>query len=234
MAKRNRTSSENVPPRIERVSVNGQPGWLKRAERITGRMRLQKGNPIAAFEAERDAFVRLGDVGLPVPRIIDAGDDYFVTADAGPTLRAILAGGDAVLFRRALLDAARGLAALHSHGVAHGRPALKDICWDDGRVTFIDWERSRPSRNTPKGFAEDVIVFFFSAIVETEQAGPDVIAARAAYIADDRQAVWPRAVRRINRLKGLAWTLSPIIGRLQSKREFRAIAPFFAFFGRGG
>ena len=46
-----------------------------------------------------------------------------------------------------LEETGAALAALHHDHIIHGRPALRDITYRDGRLTFLDWENRLYSRN---------------------------------------------------------------------------------------
>lgn len=225
-------ASQTPQPRIERVEIDGQAGWLKRPEQLSRRMRLQKGDANAAFEAERSAYQRLGSLGLPVPKLLDEGEDYFVTADSGPILVVLLRdhGASDENVQEAIGVAAETLGQFHALGYSHGRPALKDICWDGQNITFIDLERINPSRDNLKGHGLDVLVFFFSLIAETGGIGDEAFAARRRYQAKDTKDVWQEAQRQTRKLRVLAFLLWPLIRLLKNKREFAAIGPFLSFF----
>ena len=79
---------EQPPHRVTRLtSRGGRTWWLKRVERLSLRLRLQKGDPARAFEAERSGLKVLAAKGIPVPEIEMEGADYFLLPDAGPTLQ---------------------------------------------------------------------------------------------------------------------------------------------------
>ena len=108
-------------------------------------------------------FVRQLITGLPVAPILAEGPDYFVTPDLGVTLRALMSDTGASDDRRAAFQAAgRALAALHAQGFSHGRPAVRDLCWDGAEVRFIDMERFSPRHQSPRHFAADIFVFVHS------------------------------------------------------------------------
>lgn len=195
-------------------------------------MRLQKGDAKAAFNAEKSAYIRLSTLGLPVPKLLDEGENYFVTEDSGPILIKILRKNGALGedFQNAIGVAAETLARFHALGYSHGRPALKDICWDQKNITFIDLERISPSRDNLKGHGLDVLVFFFSLIAETGGTGKEVFAARKRYQAKDDKGVWQEAQRQTGKLRILAFVLWPLIRLLRHKREFAAIDPLLRFF----
>lgn len=220
--------------RIERVTLGAQVGWRKQVEAPDLIRRLQKGDPRRSFEAERRAYKAMQAQGLPFPRILEEGPDHFVIADAGPSLRQILDGDGAAsaTFRRAVTDAATALARLHRRGVSHGRPALRDICLKDGRITFIDLERFGPKRNTPAGHAMDVLIFFYNLMGEVNGLDATVLAARDAYREADGQGIWALAERKMRRLRPLGLVLRPLGRLLHEKRDFRAIGPFMDMFSR--
>jgi hypothetical protein len=43
--------------------------------------------------------------------------------------------------------------------MAHGRPAVRDVCWDGRAARFIDLERFRLARRAGLWQAEDVVMF---------------------------------------------------------------------------
>ncbi|MEZ5798606.1 MAG: hypothetical protein R3D63_14680 [Paracoccaceae bacterium] len=132
------------PQRVRRLHLpDGRQVWLKRVERLAGAMRLQKGDPVRAFEAERRGLHALADRGLPVAGLLAEGDDWFVMQDAGPILPQVVADAPEDEALRAFAVAGRALGRLHWAGLVHGRPAVRDICWDGQEARFIDLERFR-------------------------------------------------------------------------------------------
>ena len=65
---------------------DGRRFWLKRVERLSGRLRLQKGDPAKAFAAERKGLRALAAAGLPGAGVVAEGPDWGVMPDAGPIL----------------------------------------------------------------------------------------------------------------------------------------------------
>lgn len=123
-------------------------------------MRLQKGDPRKGFESEREALHLLRRKGHPVAEVLDEGEDFIVLTDAGPNLQHLLvtgAWGDEEA-RQAFAALGVALAGMHRAGYAHGRPAMRDFCRQDGRVTMIDQERFRPRRRRPMILALDMVI----------------------------------------------------------------------------
>ena len=219
--------------RVSRLDHGGRVVWVKREEELSLRMRLQKGASASAFERERRALHRLDPLDLPTPRILVEGPDFFVIEDAGVSLLTMVRhdlGGDGER-HAAFVAAGEGLAAFHGRHLSHGNPRLKDICWKDGRITFIDYEKFDDRRNTPDGHARDVATFVLNAIAEAGRATPDLDAARDAYRAHDTQGIWETAARLVRRLRYLDWVTKPLQYRRPGRsREFKAIPLTMAYF----
>lgn len=158
-------------------------------------MRLQKGDPLRAFAREAKALATLSGRDLPVPELVAADPDHIVTGDAGVALKPILA--DPALPRDIRCAACRAagsvLGAFHGAGLANGRPMLKDMCWRDGQVTLIDFERFRPEACTPARMRMDAMVMVFSAITQLGQDADEAAALIAGYRSAAPSPVWEAA-----------------------------------------
>ena len=104
-----RAAAKADGPRIQRIEVAGEIFWIKRPEKLSLRMRLQKGDATRAFAAEVDAHQDYANRGLPVAPVVLAEDDYLVTKDCGPHLK-YLARTEAPEFAMALAAGAKALA----------------------------------------------------------------------------------------------------------------------------
>lgn len=218
--------------RVERIEFQGRPAWLKRVEVMNARTRIQKGDPAIAFERERQSYALARELALPFPKVLDEGPDYLVTGDAGVTLHSLARRKTTPpeILQRALLDGAAALGRLHRKGYSHGRPAFRDVCWDDGEVTFIDLEKFDPAKRDKKNFAADILIFFFSLFADTGMSEAEAVAAKEAYLSQAPAEYWQMAERRVRALQWLRPPLSPLLYLLRNKREFRAITPFLRFF----
>ena len=220
--------------RIGRFEVDGRTYWIKRVDRPNLINRLQKGPPLAAFDADLAAMKSLAARGVPVPQIVAEGPGIFVTRDAGPTIDRMLRDQTGTLADRVAAFAAAGtaLARLHKAGVSHGRPVLRDICWADGRITFLDFENYRPHRNRPKDFRLDVIIFVFSCYAQNPADLPEIVAAQAAYRANEPAGIWQMAE---DWLRGKRWVdvlTKPLQWRAEPHgREFKSIPATLRAFG---
>lgn len=217
--------------RVRRIEAAGGFYWVKTEERLTLRMRLQKGDTHRAFVTEREAMKSLSAAGLAVPPVLAEGAGCFVMPDCGPTLRQILrkdllpAPGRPAVFRAA----GAALAAFHARGYSHGRPSLRDTCWDGQAVRFIDFERYRPRHNTPAGHSRDLVMLMLSGFTETGCETDETAALAEGYRAHDPGGIWIQAARLCRRLRWLDPLTRPIQRR--GAPEFRAIPLTLRAFG---
>ncbi|WP_456389517.1 hypothetical protein [Profundibacter sp.] len=222
--------------RVSQMQHDGQTIWIKKQERLSLRMRLQKGDARAAFLAERDALHLLRKAGVPVPVIVAEGEDYFATADCGPSLKWLLLDydGASISHLDAYAAAGKQLALMHKQQLSHGRPSVKDICWKDGRITFLDFERFHEKRNTPKGHMQDLVILVFSAYAVTGRDCPEVEALIKGYRAHDPADVWQAAIIWCNRMRWVDYLTKPVQWRRAGKaNDFKAIPlTIRAFTGR--
>ncbi len=212
--------------RVSRFEHDGQIIWIKRQEKLSLRMRLQKGNAQTAFKAERTALHTLQTAGIPVPDILAEGPDFIATADSGPSLQYLLMAQSGTPSERAKAFKAAGeqLATMHAAHLSHGRPSIKDICWKNDHITFLDFERFHAKRNTPKGHMQDLIMLVFSAYAVTGRDCPEITGAIEGYRANDPDHIWERAARWCHKMRWVDFVTKPIQWRRAGKaREFKAI-----------
>ncbi|MFV0493291.1 MAG: hypothetical protein ACK5M4_15880, partial [Pseudorhodobacter sp.] len=214
------------PQRICALQLpDGRQFWLKRAERLSGRMRLQKGDGSAAFHREREGLRLLNAAGLPVPPLLAEGVDWFLTADQGETLSTLL-WRQADNPKPAFTAAGQALAQLHMAGFNHGRPAIRDICWDGRAARFIDLERFDPDRSSSRAKAIDILIFVHSIynLALKYPEDPKIESAREAAIAAYRATapgIWVLA----RRLAAQLFLLRPVSWLPLKSRDLKAIAP---------
>ncbi len=217
------------PARVQRIEVQGRGYWVKAQERLDLKLWLQKGGAARAFRAERSALATLADAGAPVARVVAEGETWFVTPDVGVSLDRLLRT-DAPDRVEAFCAAGRALAEFHRRGLSHGRPSIKDICWDGSTATFVDFERFATRRNTPAGHAQDVVILLFSALAQTGRHCAETDALARGYRTADPGGIWVRAQRLCRRLAFMDLLTRPI-QLLPKAREFRAIPLTLDVFG---
>jgi tRNA A-37 threonylcarbamoyl transferase component Bud32 len=214
------------PERVERVAR----GWIKRAEPeaknpwrtiVRGVTTLvpwpllrstATSGDVDSVRAEVVRLRRWRDAGLPVAELVEAGDDYFITADCGLPLRTWLREeNDEAKRMLAVTSAARALGRLHRLGHCHGRPFLKDIVYDGRQVTFIDLEEE-PTKVMPLATAQvrDLMLFVMSytASLWERHSPSDLQVLADAYWAENPSAELRLALRR--NLCALWWAALPL------------------------
>lgn len=225
------------PRRVRALDLpDGRRFWLKRVEVLSWPRRVQKGDPVAALVAEREGLRWLATAGLPVAEVVMAGEGWMVLADAGPVLPVVVAdpGRDQAEKLAAFIAAGRALGRLHQAGLVHGRPAMRDICWDGHEARFIDLERFRPDRKGRFWQAADVLVLAQTAFT-LWHAEPRWIAATLASYATHAPEGAMRRVRRLTRWLGpLGWLARPLYRLRPQSRELRAVGVMLAWLGRWG
>ena len=116
------------------------------------------------LKEECEILQHLNNIGAPVPKLCGFGDDYLVLEDAGPTLNIWL--NDETLSwaekSHILHSAIEILINLHQQGIIHGRPAIRDIAWKDGKISFMDFESHSKSHNEHWLITRDMLAFLDS------------------------------------------------------------------------
>ncbi|RRH78494.1 BUD32 family EKC/KEOPS complex subunit [Falsigemmobacter faecalis] len=192
------------PQRVQRVSGGGEALWLKRTEdSLSLWWRILKGNSRRAFEADRLALKDLARQQLPVPAIRAEGPDFFATTEIGTPVAHLLRGAqNAEELAPALEAAGRALGAFHAAGVVHGRPKLRDICWDGDQARLIDFERYRRDNSSPKLMAQDMLVLLHSLFSLRLEGDAEARLALKGWLSVAPEGM---AEALVKRAKALAW-----------------------------
>jgi tRNA A-37 threonylcarbamoyl transferase component Bud32 len=220
-----KTALAEPPVRVRRLDLpDGRHFWLKRVERLTGVMRLQKGDPARAFAAERTGLHALADAGLPVAGISAEGPDWVLMPDAGQVLPAIVGDprrSDAERLA-AFAAAGRALGLLHWAGLVHGRPAVRDICWDGSVARFIDLERFRRGARGGMRQALDVVIFAQSAFAQWPEDARWLEATLSAYASGAPDGAMRRVRRLARRMAPIGWLASGLVALRPQSRDLRS------------
>lgn len=214
------------PQRVRLLKLaDGRRFWLKRTERLSGRLRWQKGDPSRAFEAERAGLKALAAEGVPVATLAAEGQDWVLMPDAGPVLVELVAdpAQDEAEKLKAFAAAGRALGRLHWAGLVHGRPAVRDICWDGTEARFIDLERFRHGKRAGLAQAADVVMFVQTCFTQWPTDRRWLDAALDAYAVSAPEGTMARVARLALWLAPLG-LLSRALAKLgKTSRELRAI-----------
>ncbi|SMB79112.1 Aminoglycoside phosphotransferase [Pasteurella testudinis DSM 23072] len=151
----------NKDMRVVAFEFENEKYWLKQAEHTTGFMRILKANPKRALQQEIQALQYLNKLGAPCAELVAWHDDYFVLKDAGITANQWLKNPQFTPAKKqeVLEDCAAALAQLHTLDLVHGRPAIRDIGWNNGKVRFIDFESKLNVDRLQWNKARDLIIF---------------------------------------------------------------------------
>ncbi len=214
------------PQRVQRVAAGGRAVWLKQAEQLSLRWRLQKGDTRRAFEADREGLHDLAALGLPVAQVVAEGADFFATAEVGQQMAHLLRTPDLAGPGRVAACRAAGaaLAALHRAGVAHGRPSIRDICWDGQAARFIDLERYRKGRAGRGRMALDLLILLHSMFTITRGPAPEIDAAFDGWLRGAPEGAWPAVHARAARF-GWLGGLARLALRLRPRSKELAAIP---------
>ena len=135
--------------------------WLKQPEKLTGFEKILKAQPLKSFQCELQRLISLTNQGAPVPPLMLWDKDFFVLADAGRNLRGLMNDyrDDEQKSHQLLQQAIAALVQLHQKNIIHGRPALRDMLYKNGQISFVDFESFSKSRNLNWLKARDGLIF---------------------------------------------------------------------------
>ncbi len=212
--------------RVSKLCVDGRNYYVKMAEtHANWRWRLQKGDPLKAFEREKSLLTAFLARGAAVPKVLTQDEKRIVLADHGRPLHRFLIEGEAA--QQGLHSAGQTLAELHRKGLAHGRPSLRDLCWDGARVTFLDLEAGAKLDANTHDKARDLLLLLHSALVfetDTQRAAEVIL---QAYRSQGEAQVWQKARELARKLGWLEALAAPVIWwhviRDKKRSEFRAL-----------
>ncbi|ATX65935.1 lipopolysaccharide kinase InaA family protein [Roseinatronobacter bogoriensis] len=212
--------------RLVRFEFEGRLYFAKKTEQHkTLWLKFFKGNPEQALRREAQLLKEFRARGASVPEILAQDDTCFVMADHGMlVMKAIKKGASPVQMMQRI---GQELAELHRLGLAHGRPVMRDICWDGQNLTFLDLEAGAKLQATQYDKARDVLLLLHSISVWKKRhpnAGDMFL---NAYFADAPDEVWKEAHTLARKIWWMEWLAAPVVAwhRLRhiEKSEFAAI-----------
>ncbi|BFU59851.1 MULTISPECIES: RIO1 family regulatory kinase/ATPase [Rodentibacter] len=150
--------------RVYKFSYEGKDYWLKQPEKLSGIWRLLKPKPKKSFANELQILLDLTQQNAPIPNVVYHGNNFFVMEDAGRSISQWVDDKtcDEEKKLTVLIDASQALIKLHHKGLVHGRPAIRDIIWNEGKVIFLDFESRSKSQNKDWLITRDILFFFDS------------------------------------------------------------------------
>jgi tRNA A-37 threonylcarbamoyl transferase component Bud32 len=168
----------NPKREIFHIEVKGKKVWVKRA-RKTGSNLLHKiaymltKNPIVipvenktpqeALQFESSKLQLLHKLSIPVPKVIEITDNYFILEDRGPTIHRLISKGFFSNPSEVLEQTIIQLALLHNMDQFHGGSQIKNFTYTDEQIYFIDFEESFNKAIDIKELQfRDLFLFLFS------------------------------------------------------------------------
>ncbi len=137
--------AEKPDQRVLSLFYQQQTYFIKR-RRGNHRNAFAKSSVDAAFWCEIVKISTVNQYFPLAPEIVLLADDYFVMKAVGKTLQGVAKEAPwADCREKAFAKAGMALAQLHTYGLHHGRPALRDIAYDKAvdKITFLDWENEK-------------------------------------------------------------------------------------------
>ena len=118
------------------------------------------------------------------------------------------------------------LARCGSQGFSHGRPAVRDLCWDGTSVRFIDMEKFSPRHHSPRHFAADMLIFVHS-VFAAGGGEQDLENALTAY--RNAGGPWQAAIALARRLRWIGPVARGLRRLKPDSREVTAVEPTLAY-----
>jgi len=216
----------NDNARLLRFEMDGKWYFAKKPEtHETLWLKFFKGNAEQALHRESALLKEFHARGAAVPEILAQDDRCIVMADHGSlVIKAIKKGAPA---KHLMQLVGQELAALHRLGLAHGRPVMRDICWDGHRLTFLDLEAGAKLQATQYDMARDVLLLLHSISVWKQQLPDAGEVFLDAYFANAESGIWSETCALTRKIWWMEWLAAPVVlwhrSRNTVKSEFAAI-----------
>jgi tRNA A-37 threonylcarbamoyl transferase component Bud32 len=167
------------------------------------------------------AFAR---AGFPVPKIAYASATAMVMSDVGPTIdrrMRALRRSDPDAHDALLIEVAEALGRVHAAGLSHGRPHVRDLFLEDGKIGFMDFEED-PASVMPLELAQarDVFLYFLVAASLAETPETTCPAALQTWLVRAPDAARVELIR-LTALIGRILPLARLIGCLHMGSDLR-------------
>ncbi|QPB42541.1 BUD32 family EKC/KEOPS complex subunit [Rodentibacter haemolyticus] len=197
--------------RVYKFSYGGKDYWLKQPEKLSGIWLLLKPKPKKSFANELQVLLDLTKQNAPIPNVIYYGDNFFVMEDAGSSISQWVDDKTCDEDKKLtiLTDASLALIELHRKGLEHGRPAVRDIIWNEGKITFLDFESRSKNQNKDWLITRDML-FFFNSLCREDSVSDMLIKETANYYqANCNPKHWKVMMNYLNRFRWLYYVLLP-------------------------
>lgn len=205
---------------------HGQRLWLKQQEPELPRWRkflprlvsVFSSNPLYfpsiepsnALQGEAKRLKLLKTLGINVPEVVLEDSHYLVLTDVGPSLKYWLTEAKLPTEERnqVLIKAASALGELHKHNRWHGRPALRDLCWDGDKISFIDFEENpHQLLSIDQCMVRDVLIFIHGLYRYLSPTDPIIDRVIETYQKQAPSRVWRESIKTIHNM----WLVYPML-----------------------
>lgn len=167
--------------RVFSFMLQGQTYWVK--QKVENHR-----NGFAKYSEEQEFYyeiarIRIAEDAVPsAPRLVLVTPSYMVTRDAGYSLGHWMQSEAEEAEKQKIMEkAGQALAELHQAGLVHGRPALRDIAYKEGQITFLDWESRSFFHDHDAKRNADLFLFFQGIFREKNSRESWADAARCGY-----------------------------------------------------
>ncbi|MDP8162308.1 kinase [Pasteurella skyensis] len=200
----------NKGRRITSFEFEGDTYWLKQTEKLQGVEYFLKPFPKKALQREIEQLTYLNKNHISTAKLVETGDDYFVTNDVGRSLSSLLNDKNIAIEKTQFLVklAACELHKLHQQGFVHGRPAIRDITLLEDKIYFIDFENKLSNKNLEYRKVRDLLIFIHS-LYRAKLSQQTVEKAVESYIQAGGNEIWTATIDYIKNKRWLYWLLFP-------------------------
>lgn len=200
--------------------------WIKQQEAATAKW-LQLITKVIAAISSNPLYFPSAEPGIPlvreavrlkllhgkgfrVPEVLLATSDYLALSDVGPSLKYWLTEATITEHERRhiLLQAAAALAQLHQSRYWHGRPALRDLCWDGNQIGFIDFEEDpHQMLSIDQCMVRDLLIFVHGLYRYLPVTDPVIIEVINEYRRLAPERVWRDSIKVVEKM----WLVYPAL-----------------------
>jgi tRNA A-37 threonylcarbamoyl transferase component Bud32 len=119
-------------------------------------------NPKQSLKDEGLKLKHLDSLGINVPKVLLATDEYLALSDCGTPLSVLIKKDNITEENKSDIFAklATTLSSMHNNQMYHSRPALRDITYHNGNIYFMDFEENLEGiLTTEEAILRDAMIF---------------------------------------------------------------------------
>lgn len=188
---------QNGEQRVFDFTFEGNTYFVKQQNKKHKRRRFRWHKRDDGFEMELMRCKRAYEICDAAPELVLATAEYFVTLGNGTPLQVLIKPDVSdEITNRAFYGAGRVLSRLHEHGLAHGRPVLRDIAydWEPDKTVLLDWENTYEF-SFVSSISLDILLFLHGYFREEIDRPGAIAAAIEGYMAEDNGKIRFMAAR---------------------------------------